>query len=143
MSYANVSDVSKRLGRPITSADEIAQVNAWLTDVELMIKARIPTLDDLVTAGDIDEDAVVSVEARSVVRKLLNPEGLRQVTKSVDDGSVTKMRDAVLSDGELRITDDEWDMLTPASSANAFSIQPYGAPGHATGLPPNWWELNL
>lgn len=143
MSYANVSDVSKRLGRPITSADEVGQVNAWLTDVELKIKGRIPTLDALVTAGDIDEDAVVSVESNAVVRKMQNPEGLRQVTTSVDDASVTKIRDRVLSDGELRITDEEWEMLTPSGSAAAFSITPYGQPGYATGLPLNWWELNL
>src|SRR5690606_240528 len=111
MSYANVTDVSTRLGRPITSAVEIAQVNAWLSDVELMIRARIANLDALVAAGTIDEDSVVTVEASAVVRKMQNPEGLRQVTKSVDDGSVTKTRDTALSDGALRILDSEWEML--------------------------------
>lgn len=143
MSYANVTDVSTRLGRPITLPGEIAQVNAWLNDVELMIRARIPNLDDLVTDDELDPDTVLTVEASAVVRKMQNPEGLRQVTKSVDDGSVTKTRDNALSDGALRILDDEWEMLTPSSSAQAFTITPYGAPGYATGLPLNWWELNL
>ena len=32
MTYANLSDVSTRLGRPITTDAEISQVNAWLAD---------------------------------------------------------------------------------------------------------------
>src|SRR5690554_840820 len=83
MSYANVTDVSTRLGRPITDADEIAQVNAWLSDVSALIEARIPNIAARVADGQPSAAVVAMVEANAVIRKVLNPEG--KVSEDIDD----------------------------------------------------------
>lgn len=121
MTYANAQDVADELGRATFTGPELNRVNAWLKRVELIIRSRIPDLDDKVAAGQIDPDAVVSVEAAAVARKVLNPEGLRSTTRSVDDGSVQKTTDSKFSDGVIRLTDEEWDLLLPAASREAFS----------------------
>lgn len=121
--YAGVSDVEVELGRPISTEEETAQVTRWLERAEGLIRARISDLDDQVTAGTIDENLLIWVEAAAVARKAINPEGLRSVTRSIDDGSVTKVRDSALSDGVLRITDEEWAMLIPSRPRGAFTIR--------------------
>jgi hypothetical protein len=123
MTYANVSDVSTRLGRPISTADEIGQVNAWLEDVEALITARIPTLATLVAAGTPSTALVVMVEANAVVRKVKNPDGLSSET--VDDYTYRRNDDA--RRGELFLTDDEWVLLMP-TSGGAFSVSPFFEP---------------
>ena len=75
MVYANLSDVSTRLGRPITDSTEISQVNAWLADVEALILARIPDLTARVAAASPSVDVVVMIEANAVIRKVKNPDG--------------------------------------------------------------------
>lgn len=126
MTYASPADVAAEMGRSadsLTPAEEI-QYQAWLGRVEATIKTRIPDLDARVASGALDEATVISVEAAAVARKALNPEGLRQVTKSIDDGSVTKVRDTELSSGVLFITDDEWLLLLPRRPRGAFSVTP-------------------
>lgn len=139
MTYAGVSDVAAELGRPTpTDAPTLAQWERWLSRVENMIRARIPDLDALVTAGTPSEAIVVDVEAAVVARKVLNPEGLRQVTRAIDDGSVTKTVDQTRSSGELMLTDDEWGFLLPTAEAEAFSTRPGFEPD--TGTPAGvWW----
>src|SRR5690625_6864401 len=102
MAYANVQDVADRLGRPITDASEIKQVNAWISDVELIIKARIRNLDELVAGGEIDAGILTSVIAGVVVRKVQKPEGYRSTTRSLDDWSETRKRDRDVSYCTLR-----------------------------------------
>lgn len=129
MTFAIPQDVADELGRPpFVDPIEIAQVARWLTRVENQIRARIPDLDDRAT-DPIYRALVVDVEAAAVARVARNPEGLRQVTKSIDDGSVTKTRDTALSDGQMRITDDEWDLLLPKAAPEAFSTRMSYAPG--------------
>lgn len=128
MTYAVIADVSTRLGRPIIDALEVAQVNAWLGDVEALILARIPNLAELVTAGDPTADLVKSVEANAVIRKIKNPNGY--VSEGVDDYNYRLNENA--RKGDLFLTDDEWDLLTPSGSSAAFTIRPYGAPGYST-----------
>lgn len=128
MTYAVIADVSTRLGRPILDALEVAQVNAWLGDVEALILARIPNLAELVTAGDPTADLVKSVEANAVIRKIKNPNGY--VSEGVDDYNYRLNENA--RKGDLFLTDDEWDLLTPSGSSAAFTIRPYGVPGYST-----------
>lgn len=122
--HALVTDVADELGRSIAAGAETAQVNAWLRRVEAIIKIRVPDLDTLTVADADYLAAVVSVEAAAVARKAVNPEGLRSITRAVDDGSTTKVRDQVLSDGVLRITDDEWVLLMPRRRRGAFEVRP-------------------
>lgn len=122
MTYANLTDVSTRLGRPITDADEIAQVNAWLGDVEALILARIPDLADLVTAGNPSEAVVAMVEANAVIRKVKNPDG--KVSEGIDDYNYRLNENS--RKGELFLTDEEWALLTPDSADGAWTIRPGG-----------------
>lgn len=130
MTYANVTDVGTRLGRPITDADELAQINAWLSDVESLILARIPTLLDDVTAGSPSEAVVVMVEANAVVRKVRNPDG--KVSEDIDDYRYRYGENAAR--GELFLTPEEWALLEPGSGGGAFTIVPGGVAARE-----GWW----
>lgn len=138
MTYANVSDVSTRLGRPITDPNEVAQVEAWLDDVEALILARIPDLAENVAAGKPSASLVAMVEANAVVRKVKNPDGKQN--ERIDDYSYGLNADAAR--GDLFLTDAEWGLLTPASASGAFSTRPGFEPDRPL-RPLNWWELNL
>lgn len=120
MTFATVSDVSTRLGRPITDPNEVAQVDAWLEDIEALILARIPDLTDLVAAGTPTVQAVVMVESNAVIRKLKNPDG--KVSEGVDDYNYRLNENA--RKGELFLTDDEWELLEPGVVSSAFSTRP-------------------
>lgn len=134
MAYAVPLDVEKRLGRPLSPAESL-QVEAWLEDLEAQIVYRIPTFAELVAAGTPSEAVVRAVMCTAIIRVLNNPKGLRQSTVSIDDYSRTETVDTTASSGALYLTDDEWSMLLPGTSGEAFTISPYGAPDRATG----WW----
>ena len=125
--YAQLNDVSKRLGRPITDANEIAQVEAWLTDVEAIIAGRF-TRSGLILADQVALDnpsvaTLIRVEAATVIRKMSNPTGLTSVTRSVDDASVTERRDGATA-SDLGLLNEEWEQLLPDSTSGAFSTRP-------------------
>jgi len=130
VTFAVPQDVAAELGRPLpTKAEELAQWGRWLQRAENQIRARIPDLDSKVADDPDLRNRVIDVESAAVARKALNPEGLRQTTKSVDDGSVTKIVDSSRSIGEVEITESEWALLT-VNTAGAFSIRT------ATSTPP-------
>lgn len=121
MSYATITDVSERLGRPISTAAEIAQVNAWLGDVHALILGRIPTIDAQVLEGQPSEAVVVMVEANAVIRKIQNPEG--KVSEGIDDYNYRLNENA--RKGEIFLTDDEWALLLRGTNpSGAFSTRP-------------------
>lgn len=122
MTYAVLADVATRLGRPITDANEVAQVNAWLGDVEALILARIPGLAAGVAGGVPSEAVVKMVEANAVVRKVKNPDGKQN--ERIDDYSYGLNADAAR--GDLFLTDAEWALLEPGSGEGAFTIRPQG-----------------
>ena len=126
MAYATVSDVEVRYGRTLTTA-ESAQVSAWIDDLEAEILERIPALESLILAGRPTVGTLRRVECAAVIRKLQNPEGLRTTTVAIDDYSTTKTVDSANSAGFLGLTDDEWNLLLPGSSGDAFTITPFGA----------------
>jgi hypothetical protein len=130
MAYATVSDVEVRYGRTLTTS-ESAQVGAWIDDLESEILERIPTLPDLITDGRPTEATLRRVISAAVIRKLQNPEGLRTTTVAIDDYSTTKTVDSSNSGGFLGLTDDEWSLLLPGSTGDAFTITPYGLGGRA------------
>lgn len=132
MALATVTNVAAELGRAVPAdAPTLAQWNAWLARVEQMIRARIRDLDERIDDGTLTAALVSGIQAAAVARVVRNPEGLRQVTTSVDDGSVSKTRDVALSDGQLRITADEWALLLPPAPAG--SIRPGFVPDCARG----------
>ena len=127
MAYAAVTDVEVRYGRTL-SAPESAQVTAWIEDLESEIHERIPNLLDLIVAGRPTDATLRRVICAAVIRKLQNPEGLRTTTVAIDDYSTTKTVDSSNSAGFLSLTDDEWSLLLPGSSGDAFTITPCWAP---------------
>lgn len=136
MTYALVSDVSTRLGRPISDANEVAQVTAWLEDVETLIRARIPDLDGRVADGTPTAPTVVMVEANAVVRKVRNPDGKQN--ERIDDYSYGLNADAAR--GDLFLTDDEWALLEPGSGNGAWTIRPGGhVRGRGEWVHPDVW----
>jgi hypothetical protein len=126
MAVATFEDVAVAIGRPITSGEEIDQVEHWLTGAELQIVARLGDV------AELDQVAVVYVEAEAVAAKLANPNGYQY--EAIDDyryGLPTESR-------RVTITDEWWDLLTPADgSGSAFTITPYGVPGYS--VEPDWW----
>ena len=121
--YANLTDVSERLGRPITDPDEVAQVNAWIGDVESLIRARLP---ELMPGGEGQPslDVVTMVVSNAVIRKVKNPDGKQN--ERIDDYSYGLTEEAAR--GALFLTDEEWALLAPASSSGAFSVSPHFEP---------------
>lgn len=124
MAVATNEQVATSLGRPLSVA-EGAQVNMWLGDAELQIRLRL---------GDVtllDQEALAYVEREAAILKLLNPEGKKSET--IDDYKYD--RGSAQSRGTVFITDEWWEMLTPAGSETAFTIVPFGKPGYRTDPP--------
>ncbi|WP_372672978.1 Gp19/Gp15/Gp42 family protein [Amycolatopsis kentuckyensis] len=130
MAYATLEDVVKSLGRPIAAGSlQGDQVEQWLSDVELIIRARLGDLAALIAADQLDVEALVYVERESVIRKVRNPEG--KVSEDIDDYRYRLNADA--AKGSIFVTDDEWALLAPQASpaAGAYSVPlgvPWGAP---------------
>ncbi|MEO6509448.1 MAG: hypothetical protein ABIO16_00545 [Nocardioides sp.] len=115
MAVASVEDVETALGRPISTDAEQAQVDWWLTGVELFIAARLGLV------ADLNEDLVKYVEVEAVASKIRRSGTAESsITVSVDDGSVTRRYENAVSSGD--ITDDLWHLLSPNTGSS--SIRP-------------------
>jgi hypothetical protein len=117
VAVATYQDVAVALGRPITSEDEQAQVDWWLTGIELIVTARL---------GDVsllDQDLLKYVEVEAVVAKVGRAGSLATSrTVSVDDGSVTTRYESSVSASD--IADDWWNLLNPDVAQSAYSVRP-------------------
>lgn len=135
MSYATPGDVAVRLGRELSEEEE-AQVQVLLDDVELIIKLRVPDLDEKITDGTIQEAVVVMIEANSVARVLRNPEGYLSET----DGNYSYQINTSVASGLLDILGVEWGWL--GVSRGIYTIAPYvNVPYPARYCDPNIWEV--
>lgn len=118
MTYATASDVSARLGRPLTT-EEATQVNALLEDVEIQIKDRIPDLADKVEdAGYLAK--VIMVEANTVKRVVRNPDGYIGET----DGNYSYQVNWRLNTGDLEITAKDWELLGISAGVGVLDVRP-------------------
>jgi hypothetical protein len=106
MAYATASDVAVRWART-PSAEETALIEVKLSDIERMIRIRIPNLEDLVASGDLDVDSVIQVESEAVLRVIRNPEGFVSET----DGNYTYQYSQNTGIGKLQILPEEWELL--------------------------------
>lgn len=131
MAYATPADVSGRLGREL-STDEATMVATRLNDAELIIKSRIPDLDDQIDDDKIDVDLVKMVEANAVVRLVRNPNAY---TGEVD-GNYSYQINWKTATGELEILDNEWALL--GISQAMFVIAPL-IPDIAYTCEPEFW----
>ncbi|WP_238815547.1 Gp19/Gp15/Gp42 family protein [Nocardia brasiliensis] len=116
--------------------DETTQAATLLADAELLIRARIKNLDDLIGAAKLDADLVVMVEANAVMRVIRNPEGL---TGEVD-GSYSYQLNWKEATGRLEIMDYEWSLL--GVTERVFLIHPRlpWPPIGARPEPEFWWD---
>lgn len=114
-----VSAVSTTLGRSFTEA-EAAQVEMWVGDALMRIRLRYGDRFPL-----LDEQVVAYVVREAVAAKVKQPDGLRRLSVSVDDGTVAK--EWLTSSGQVTILDDWWDLLDStlpdAGARDAFSIR--------------------
>lgn len=110
MAVATAQDVATSLGRPITDTNEIAQVEQWLADAELLIRLRYPDLTVL------DQDALAYVEREAVVLRMRNPEGYQSET--IDDYTYRWGSNA----GRVTILDEWWQMLAPTSRGSFYTV---------------------
>jgi len=122
--YATITDIQARMGRSYASADEQAQWQAWLDDVEARILQRIPDLTERIVAGSPSQAVVIAVISDVVIRKINNPTGKLQ--ERIDDYSYGLTASAATSD--LMPTPEEWAQLMPAARSGAFSVRPYSEP---------------
>jgi len=106
MAYATPEDVEVRFMRPLDE-DEKRVVAARLEDAELLLRSRIPDLDEKVATGVLDQALVVMVEAEMVLRLIRNPDGLVQET----DGSYSYSTSQKVASGLLEVLPREWTLL--------------------------------
>ena len=134
MAYATVADVEARLGRSLDPSEQTI-VQTRLNDVELIIRANIPDLDEKVADGTIDEDLLVMIECEAVLRLIRNPEGYTAET----DGNYSYQISSRVASGRLDILPEEWDWL--GYHRGAFTIRPDLSPYYTNcGYP--WENVN-
>lgn len=122
MTAATWGDVATALARPASdfTAEQQAQITYWLGGIELIISARFGGLSTL------DPAMLKYVETEAVAAKVPPAgatDGATSVTVGVDDSNVTRRwekRTVSASD----ITDEWWELLSPARESKAFSTRP-------------------
>lgn len=134
MAVATYADVAVALGRPIASEDQQAQVEWWLSGVEMFIVARLGPV------ADLDGDAVKYVEAEAVAKKVRrsSSDGASSITVNVDDGGVTRRFENHVSADD--ITDEWWGLLDPDVGGGAFTVRAYFEPDDASALADLDWS---
>lgn len=133
MAYATPEDVAARLGRELDT-DEETLVEARLGDVELILKSRIPDLDDKATESAFYEAVVVLVESEAVLRLIRNPDGYTQET----DGNYSYTISRAVASGKLEILPEEWSLLGYRASMRVLkpTFEPYPYAGEVADLVP-------
>jgi hypothetical protein len=110
------TDVATAIGRPISDDDERAQVEQWISDVELLIGARLGDLSLL------DQSLLAYVEREAVVARMRYRADRNSLRTTANEDAV--------DDGEehyfLRILSPWWALLSPGKTGSgAFSVRPY------------------
>lgn len=132
--YATATDVTDRLGRDVSDDTAlITLITTRLADAERLIKRRIPTLVDQLTADPptIDVEDVKQVEAEAVLRLARNPNGYVSET----DGTYTYQLAQNISAGTLEILPSEWELLGVKNNAMAVLVPEICLPARY----PDWW----
>ena len=110
--------VQTTLGRPLTEHEK-PQADLWIDHARLIIHTRLGDL------AALDQHVLDFVVVEAVARRLRHPAEERQVSVTIDDGTVAKTYQS--SSGLIEILPEWWDMLTanPASLTDAFSVTPH------------------
>lgn len=134
MAYATPADVEARLGRELT-AEETALVSTRLEDAELILKMRIPDLDQRIIDGLIIEAAVVMVESDMILRLIKNLDGY----ESENDGSYGYQLRVEVASGLLEVLPADWNRL--GIRGGVYTIKPYVDIPTCVFPPSDWTAL--
>ena len=132
------ADVAVALGReaPESGSATESQWAMWATDALMLIQSRVDELSHDETA--IDQARLDYVVREAVVAQVRRPDDATQVTKSVDDGSVTRTYKS--SRGRVDILDEWWALLgVVASGGQAFAVDVMTL----TAVHQPWCNVNL
>lgn len=124
MSVATFEDVKVRFHHELTDEDR-PLVEQRLRDVEGMIRARIPDLDDRIFQNPYLGDIVVRVSCDAIIRLMTNPDGYMQET----DGNYTYMLQNNSNNGRLAILPEEWIDLGVRRGVRILHAMPLQAGG--------------
>jgi hypothetical protein len=122
--FAVFADVQAVWPRPL-SEFEITMVTTQLEYAALLIRQKVPSIDAWIAAGTLDPDIAKYVSVQMVRGFLLNPEGRKSGTRSIDDYTEGwSLSDAVAAGG-MDVTDAFLLLLRPNSIAptGAFTIR--------------------
>lgn len=111
------------------TVDEAAVAATQLTFASAIIRTQVPTIDQrlaIEAAPFVLADLVKGITVSMVLRKMLNPDGIRSVQEALEDYSRTTTRDAAVSSGGLCLTDEELALLR--GGRKAFTIIPANEP---------------
>lgn len=116
------ADVAVTLGRPTpdSASPEHAQWALWIGYAYRAIERRAERYGLLL--ADLDPDDLDMVVREAVAGKVRNPDGIRRMDVSIDDGRVS--RDYTSGTGQVTILDEWWNLLFPQSGAGAWSTRP-------------------
>ena len=121
MAVITYTDVATAIGRPISDTPERDQVTQWISDVELILTAR---LGDLST---YDQELLAYVVREAVIARM------RHRADSNDDKAAGSEDNYF-----IRILEPWWYLLDPGETGSAaFSVRPYFESDDAIGTA---WE---
>lgn len=116
------ADIAKTLEQdaPDSGSNTFKAWTQWITDALTVIGARLGDLNA------VDQAVLDFVVREAVAEKVRNPEGVKQTTVAIDDGSVSRTHTS--GTGHITIYDEWWAMLTPTKvdDRGAFTIRPGG-----------------
>jgi hypothetical protein len=116
--YSSVADVATMLQREVSdlTIGEADKITLLLQNAAALLQVQVPQLDARIAAGSLDADVVAAVSTAMVHRVMLNPDGRRQNTVSVDDASTSWTVDVAVSTGALYLSDQERAVLMPPAA---------------------------
>lgn len=123
------ADIEK-VWRPLTT-DEAALIPGLSNRAWIRILARFPDIEantapiPPATEPLISSDLVADVMASMIVRVLKNPDSVR--SDSIDDHTTTL--DVAISSGEMYLTAEEVDLLTPRPAVPSYGMYVLGLGG--------------
>ena len=107
MPVITYDDVATAIGRPISDSNEQNQVEQWISDVEMILTARLGDLTER------DQNLLAYVVRESVIARM------RHRSETTDE-TVTE------DNYFLRILEPWWALLDPTDSGSgAFTVRPY------------------
>lgn len=140
MAYAQLQDVQNRYHEDLTGDETLELlINTRLGDAELLLKNRIPDLDDQILEGTILEDVVIMVEAEMILRLIRNLDGFSQES----DGNYSYAIYQMVASGRLEVLPEEWKLLGVTASVGVLQPNIYDGDLINPADPSLAWGVNF